>query len=52
MGAETCVFVAEGETAEEVKMKMMEHAQAAHPDAVNSMSEDEMDKLMDEKMEA
>ncbi|HEX7586653.1 MAG TPA: DUF1059 domain-containing protein [Patescibacteria group bacterium] len=48
-----CSFVATGETAEEVKNKMMEHAKADHTEMFNKMSKDEkmgMMKMMDEKM--
>ena len=48
-----CGFVATGETAEEVKNKMVEHAKMDHAEMFNKMSEDEktgMMKMMDEKM--
>lgn len=48
-----CDFVAKGETAQEVKEKMMAHANADHMDMMKNMSEDEkadMMKKMDEKM--
>ena len=50
LGAD-CDFVAHGETSEEVKKNMMEHAMQAHPEAGDKMSPEEMDKLMDEKMQ-
>lgn len=48
-----CDFVAKGETAQEVKEKMMAHANTDHMDMMKNMSEDEkadMMKKMDEKM--
>jgi len=48
-----CHFVATGDTAEEAKNKMVEHAKADHAEMFNKMSEDEkmgMMKMMDEKM--
>jgi len=48
-----CGFVATGNTAEEVKKKMMEHANMAHKDMMAGMSgqkKEEMMKMMDEKM--
>ncbi len=50
LGKPECHFVAEGETAEEVKGKMMAHAKEMHPDVLDSMSEEEMMKMMDDKM--
>ena len=50
MGKPECHFVAEGETNEEVKMKLMDHVREMHPDALEGMSEEEMMKMMDEKM--
>lgn len=50
MGAPDCDFVATGETSEEVKQKMMEHAQNAHPEALENMTPEERDeknKMMD-----
>jgi len=49
-----CHFSAEGETAQEVKDKMMSHAMSDHKDMMDKMSESEkqdMMKKMDEKME-
>lgn len=49
MGAK-CGFEASGETAEEVKKKMMEHAMSAHKEMMEKMSEAEkmeMEKKMD-----
>ena len=34
MGKPECHFVAEGETAEDVKMKLMDHVREMHPDAL------------------
>lgn len=50
MGKPECHFVAEGETNEEVKMKLMDHVKEMHPDALEGMSEEEMMRMMDEKM--
>jgi len=55
MGAVDCAFVAEGETNDEVKGKMMAHAQEAHPDKIASMSDADkagMDAKMDEMLNA
>jgi len=41
-----CPFVAEGETAAEVKAKMMDHAMAEHKEMMDNMSEEEKDKMM------
>jgi predicted small metal-binding protein len=52
MGKE-CDFTATGETAQDVKDKMMEHAKAEHKDMLDSMSDSEkndMMAMMDEKM--
>lgn len=49
-----CTFKAEGETAEEVKEKMLAHAQDAHAEMLAGMSDQEKAGLMatmDEKME-
>jgi predicted small metal-binding protein len=49
-----CGFKAEGETAEEVKQKMLAHAQDAHAEMLAGMSDQEKAGLMatmDEKME-
>ncbi len=48
-----CSFTAEGETAEEVKEKMLAHAQDAHAEMLAGMSDQEKAGLMatmDEKM--
>ncbi len=48
-----CPFEAHGEDAQDVKMKMMEHAMSVHAKEMEGMSEDEkksMEKMMDEKM--
>lgn len=50
MGKSECHFVAEGETNEEVKMKMMDHVKTMHPEVMKEMSEEEMTKMMDEKI--
>ena len=53
MGAE-CDFVASGENNEEVMKKMMEHAQAAHPDKMEqmkSMSTEEVTAMMMSKIQ-
>jgi len=53
MGTE-CHFEATGQTAEEVKNKMVEHAKTDHAEMFNKMSDSEkegMMKMMDEKME-
>ena len=50
-----CAFHAEGETAEEVKAKMMEHAAAEHADMLAGMSDAQKTELMatmDEKIAA
>lgn len=50
-----CAFRAEGETADEVKAKMLEHAAAVHADMLAGMSEEqkaEMMATMDEKIAA
>ncbi len=49
MGAK-CGYEASGETAEEVKGKMMEHAKKAHREMMNGMSLAEIAE-MDEKMD-
>jgi predicted small metal-binding protein len=41
-----CGFVAEGETAEEVKAKLTEHAGTVHADMMASMSEEDTAKMM------
>jgi predicted small metal-binding protein len=49
-----CEFVATGETAEEVKMKMDQHAMEVHGDMMKDMSPEDkemMKKKMDEVME-
>lgn len=49
-----CPFVAEGNSAEEVKAKMMDHAMADHKEMMDNMTEeekDEMMKKMDEMLE-
>jgi predicted small metal-binding protein len=48
-----CTFVASGETADEVKAKMLAHAQEAHADMLAGMSDQETNdlmRMMDEKM--
>ena len=48
-----CDFVATGETAEEVKAKLMKHAAEAHSDMMAGMSEEETAEMMrtiDEKL--
>ena len=50
-----CAFHAEGETADEVKAKMMEHAAAEHADMLAGMSDAQKTELMatmDEKIAA
>jgi predicted small metal-binding protein len=52
MGME-CSFSAQGETADEVKQKMLAHAQDAHAEMLAGMSDEEKAGLMsamDEKM--
>ncbi|OGI29309.1 MAG: hypothetical protein A2288_02940 [Candidatus Moranbacteria bacterium RIFOXYA12_FULL_44_15] len=52
MGAD-CGYEATGETAEEVKNKMMEHAKMEHKDMLDKMSDSEKKEMMakmDEKM--
>lgn len=44
-----CHFVAHGNTKDEVKKEMMDHARMAHPE-VFDLPEDEM-KMMEEKMD-
>lgn len=44
MGNSDCEYVAEAETAEEVKQKMWEHAEHIHKDKIASMSEEEKEK--------
>ena len=54
MGVE-CPFRAEGETADEVKARMMEHAAAEHADMLAGMSDEQkaaMMATMDEKIAA
>ena len=51
LGGVTCSYVAEGETNEEVKGRMMNHAHAIHSDKLEGMS-DEDKKEMDAKMDA
>ena len=54
MGVE-CAFRAEGETADEVKAKLLEHAAAEHADMLAGMTEEqksEMMATMDEKIAA
>ena len=51
MGAADCDYVAQGETAEEVKSKMMDHARAKHFEVVSDMGEEKLMAKMDEKME-
>jgi predicted small metal-binding protein len=54
MGIE-CAFRAEGETADEVKAKLLEHAAAEHADMLAGMTEAqkaEMMATMDEKIAA
>jgi predicted small metal-binding protein len=54
MGME-CPFRAEGETADEVKAKMMEHAAAEHADMLAGMTDEQKTGLMatmDEKIAA
>ena len=45
MGME-CSFVAQGETGDEVKQKMLAHAQEAHADMLAGMSDEEKAALM------
>ena len=50
-----CAFRAEGETADEVKAKLLEHAAAEHADMLAGMTEEqksEMMATMDEKIAA
>lgn len=49
LGAD-CDYTAHGDTSEEVKKNMLEHAQATHPEAGADKTPEELDKLMDEKM--
>jgi predicted small metal-binding protein len=54
MGIE-CAFRAEGETADEVKAKLLEHAAAEHADMLAGMTDAqkaEMTATMDEKIAA
>jgi predicted small metal-binding protein len=54
MGLE-CPFRAEGETADEVKAKLLEHAAAAHADMLAGMTDEQkaaMMATMDEKIAA
>ena len=53
LGMENCPFVAEGETEEEVKGKMMGHAADVHPEKLENMDDAkkaEMDKLMNDNI--
>ncbi len=53
LGAE-CAFVASGETNEDVIKKMMDHAQASHPEKMEqmkSMSQDEVTAMMTAKIQ-
>jgi len=49
MGAD-CDFVAKGENAYDVKMKMMEHAKMDHKDMMMNMDEDGKKKMMEKMM--
>jgi len=51
LGSMECNFVATGETAEDVKKNMYEHAGQVHPDKLEKMTDEEkqqIDKKMDE----
>jgi len=53
LGDSSCHFEATGQTAEEAKQKLMEHAKAAHADKLAGMSEVDkasMMKMVDEKV--
>ncbi|MFC1756358.1 DUF1059 domain-containing protein [Patescibacteria group bacterium] len=51
LGIDTCSFVAEGETNEAVKEKMMQHGHEAHDEKMHGMSDEEM-AAMDAQMDA
>jgi len=42
VGGDTCTFEAAGATAEEVKMKMSEHAKTTHADMVDNATPESM----------
>ena len=46
MGMEHCSFVAHGNTAEEVKEKLMDHVMHVHKDMMKAMSEEEKERMM------
>ena len=50
IGDRMCDFVTTGNSPEEVKQNMFSHAQAAHPDKMQSMTESEM-KMANEMMD-
>lgn len=50
LGAPECPFVAEGETNEEVKQKLYEHAGVVHPEKMKEMTEEDK-KQMDAKID-
>jgi predicted small metal-binding protein len=50
LGKPDCSFVAEGETNEDVKMKIMEHVKMVHPEVLQSTNEEALTKMMDEKL--
>ena len=53
LGTENCPFVAEGETEEEVKGKMMSHAAELHPEKLEGLDDAkkaEMDQLMNDNI--
>lgn len=55
MGATDCDYVAKGNSADEVKSKIMDHAMKDHKDMMDrmdSMEKEKMMKMMDEKMMA
>jgi predicted small metal-binding protein len=43
-------FFAKGKTNEEVIAKMMDHVKKAHPDKMTGMSEEDMKKMMTDKI--
>jgi predicted small metal-binding protein len=51
LGAMECDFVAQGETADEVKKQMFAHAEAEHPDVLKEMSPEELTAI-NQKMDA
>lgn len=50
LGKPECNFVAEEQTNDEVKKKLMEHIKMAHPDVLQSTNEESLDKMMDDKL--